>query len=153
MSIPPELHQPLAATLFNRSWDLIDLGAQRTPEQDDELLTLVFASKYHWTLVPDATSETFAVADNQIARAAAAVGLGELAVAYARRALDRTEAEGWTDWRLASAHEVCARAAAAAGDATSRDAHLATARELVAAIDDPEDRAVIGAQVDTVPTP
>ena len=145
------MHFSLAGALFNRSWELLDLGDQRTPEQDDELLTVAFASKFHWTNVAGATAENLAVADNQIARAACDIGLGDVAVAYAKLALDRTTAEGWTDWRLASAHEISARAAAVAGDAASRDEHLARARQVVAGIEDAEDRAVIEGQIATVP--
>jgi len=152
VNVPPELHQSLAAALFNRSWDLLDLGDQRSPDQDDELLTVAFASKFHWSQVPAVTAENLAVADNQIARAACDVGLGDLAVAYAKRALERTTAEGWTDWRLASAHEIRARAAAVAGDAGARDEHLAKGREVAAGIDDAEDRAVIEGQIGSVPT-
>jgi hypothetical protein len=151
MSIPPESHKPLGAALFNRSWDLLDLGDKRTPEDDDELMMVAFASKLHWSRVPDVTSENLAISDNQIARAAAAAGFADLAVAYAKRTLDRTLEEGWTDWRLASAYEISARAAAAAGDSSSRDSLLAKAREVVATIDDAEDRAVIEGQIDTVP--
>lgn len=151
MSIPSETHKPLAGALFNRSWDLLDLGDGRTAEQDDELLMVAFASKFHWTRVDGVTAENLAIADNQIARAAAAVGFGDLAVAYARRTLDRTTAEGWTDWRLASAHEICARAFAAVGDASACDSHVAKAREIAATIEDAEERAVIEGQIDTVP--
>jgi hypothetical protein len=152
MALSPDVHKPLAGALFNRSWDLLDLGDGRTPDQDDELLTVAFASKFHWTRVPDVTSENLAIADNQIARAAAACGLGDVAVAYAERALALTVAEGWTDWRLASAHEMRARAAAVVGDRAARDEHVARAREVIAGVADPEDRAVIEGQIDSVPT-
>jgi hypothetical protein len=151
MNVPPELHQSIAAALFNRSWELIDLAGARTAEQDDELLTVACASKFHWTRVDGVTAENLAIADNQIARAAAAVGLGDLAVRYASRALERTLAEGWTDWRLASAHEICARAFALAGDREARDSHLAKAREAASGIEDAEDRAVVENQIATVP--
>ena len=152
VNVPPEVHSSLAGALFNRSWELLDLGDQRTPEQDDELLTVAFASKFHWTRVQGVTAENLAIADNQVARAACAAGLGDVAVAYAERALTRTTAEGWDDWRLASAHEIRARAAAAAGDVGARDEHLAKAREVAASIDDAEDRAVIEGQIASVPS-
>lgn len=145
------MHQQLAAALFNRSWDLIDLGEARTSEQDDELLTVAFASRFHWTRVDGVTAENLAIADNQIARAAAAIGFGDLALRFADRALARTLAEGWTDWRLASAHEICARAFALAGDAEARDSHLAKAREVASGIEDAEERSVIESQIATVP--
>ena len=40
-------HRRLAVELFNRSWRLLEL-TERTPEQDDELIHCVHASRHHW---------------------------------------------------------------------------------------------------------
>lgn len=141
-------HRRFAAGLFNRTWELLDAPA-RTAAEDDELLAAAFASRYHWGPIGDAGN--WAIGDGQIARAAAAIGLDEVAIRYATKALATAESEGWQDFRLASAHEVMARAYAAAGDGAARDRHLASARQALELLDDPEDRAVIGAQIDGVP--
>ena len=152
MTTPSEWHREIAVATFNRSWDLLE-GERRTAEDDEELLVAVFTSRFHWGQA--GTAENVAIADNQIARAAAALGDGALAVRFATRALDRTEAEGWTsagDWRFASALEICARAYAAEGNAGLRDEFLARARHAAAAIADADERQVIEAQIATVPT-
>ena len=76
-----------------------------------------------------------------------------MAQLYALRAFDACEREGWTDWRRASMLEGMARAAAAAGDdGRTREVLRAGARS-VAAIAEEEDRALIAAQLATVPEP
>jgi hypothetical protein len=147
-SDPAYWHRQFGAALFNHSWQLLE-KADRTAEEDDELLAAVFASRFHWGRVGDAGHTS--VGDNQIARVCAALGLGDLAVHYAAKALAVTEDEGWTDYRLASAHEVVARAAASAGDRETRDQHVALARAAIERLEDPEDREVVGAQLDSVP--
>jgi flagellar biosynthesis regulator FlaF len=142
-------HREVAVSTFNRTWDLLDASA-RTRDDDAELLTAAFTSRYHWEKA--GTAENVAIADNQVARVAAALGHGALAVEFATAALTRTEAEGWTDWRLASALEVCARAHAADGNAPLRDEFYRRAERAVATIDDPDDRAVVEDQLRTVPT-
>ena len=149
MDASADWHREIAVATFNRTWDLLD-APTRTPDQDAELLTAAFTSRYHWERI--GTAENLAIADNQIARVASALGNGPLAVEYATAALTRTEAEGWTDWRLASALEVCARAHAADRNAPLRDEFYRRAENAIATIDDPEDRAVVEEQLATVPT-
>lgn len=148
MDAPSEWHREIAVATFNRTWDLLE-AASRTREDDAELLTAAFTSRYHWEKA--GTAENLAIADNQVARVAAALGHGALAVEYATAALARTQTEGWTDWRLASALEVCARAHAADGNAARREEFYRRAEAAVAAIEDPDDRAVVEDQLRTVP--
>jgi predicted secreted Zn-dependent protease len=84
-------HREVAVSTFNRTWDLLDASA-RTRDDDAELLTAAFTSRYHWEKA--GTAENVAIADNQVARVAAALGHGALAVEFATAALTRTEAAG-----------------------------------------------------------
>lgn len=138
-----------AARMFNRSWELLELGAARTADDDDELLAAAFGSRWHWGEVGG--EEERAVGDHLIATVCSHLGLGSLALRFARQALTRTEANGWGGWRLAACYEAMARAAAAAGDAAERERWLARATEALDAIDDPEERASIAGQVASVP--
>jgi hypothetical protein len=45
--IGPETHRRLAADLFNRVWELLEMPV-RTREQDDEMVHAAHASRYHW---------------------------------------------------------------------------------------------------------
>jgi hypothetical protein len=144
----PAWHRGVAIERFNRTWDLLD-QVERSAEEDDELLAAAFTSRFHWGVVGGPSQ--WAVGDGQIARVAAALGLPELALRYARRSLAIVESEGWIDFHLASAHEVLARAHAAAGSATERAASIQRANDALARIDDPEDVRLLADQIGSVP--
>jgi hypothetical protein len=141
-------HAKFAKHLFNHSWDLIE-KRDRTDLEDHEMLHAAFASRYHWGVV--GTEENRCLGDAHIARVAAYLGHPALALHYATRALDVTLAQGWRDFRLASAYETMARAHSAAGHAAERDRYIGLAREALALIDDPEDLQIITEQIDSVP--
>jgi hypothetical protein len=143
-----EWHRRTAVERFNRTWDLLDQETLTADEQDD-LIEAAFTSRFHWGVVGGPSQ--WCVGDGQIARVAARVGLGELAVRYARRALAIAESEGWTDFHLVSGWEVLARAWAAVGDVEARAEALAKARAALEAIEDEEDRALLADQIATVP--
>ncbi len=139
-------HRRLAVELFNRSWRLLELD-ERTPEQDDELVHCVHASRHHWAEV--GTAANVARGEGQCARAYAAVGRPEPALHHARRCLElvRAGGEGFEDWDLASALEVAARAHLAAGERADAEQYAALARAELEAIADPDDREVIAGQI------
>jgi hypothetical protein len=140
------IHRRLAVDLFNRSWRLLETES-RTPEQDDELVHVVHASRYHWGEV--GTAATLARGENQCARAYAALGRPEPALHHANRALElvRAGGEGLEDWDLASALEVLARAQLAAGNRASAKEYAELARKELESVADPEDREVIESQI------
>jgi hypothetical protein len=144
----PGWHRQLAIDAFNGAWALIDLGV-RTPEQERELLGLAFTSRYHWGIVGG--DEEAMVGDWLIAHVASLQGLGELAHRYASTALDVCRANGWSDWRLASALEGMARASASMGDEQARDRYAAEARRVLATVEDKEDRELIASQLASIP--
>jgi hypothetical protein len=141
-------HRTFAAATFNRSWDLID-KPDRSPAEDAELLTTVFASRFHWE--PIGTDENKAVGDWQIAHAASHLALPQIALTFANSALERTQAAGRSDWLLASCYEGVARAHAVADDAAERDRYVELARAVLETVDDPEDRELIESQLRTIP--
>lgn len=141
-------HTKTAGRLFNRCWDLLEKRV-RDGDDDRELVTAALASRYHWQTI--GTDENLAVADWMASRAFATVGDGRAAVDFAKAALARVERAGIGDWLLASTYEGLARAYAAAGDRTARDAAHRAAEQSLEAIVDPEDRDLIASQLATVP--
>lgn len=139
-------HRRLAADLFNRSWQLLELE-RRTPEQDDELIHVVHASCHHWYEV--GTPAHRARGENQCARAYAALGRPEAALHHASRALElaRAGGEGFEDWDLATALEVVARANLAAGNRADAEQYAELARQELEKIADPDDREVVASQL------
>ena len=133
---------------FNATWEYID-KTDRSDDDDLEMLLSAAASRWHWGRAGG--EEQLATGDWQIAHVLSLAGAGALALRFARRSLAAAQAGGWTGWRLASAHEGMARAAAAAGDAAGRDAHAAAAQAALDAEPDDEERAVIARQLASVP--
>jgi hypothetical protein len=141
-----DTHRRLAVDLFNRSWALLVQEA-RTVEAEDELVHAVHASRYHWGVV--GTPAHLARGESQCARVYAALGRPEAALHHARRALElvRAGGEGFEDWDLASALEVLARAALAAGNLAEAERYAALGRAELESVADPDDREIIGGQL------
>jgi hypothetical protein len=140
----------LAAQLFNETWRLME-QEDRTAEDDDRMIHAAHASRYHWGLVPGATPANLARGEWQISRVYAVLGRAEPALFHGRRVLDICERNGIDDWDLAFAFEAIARAHAVAGEAGK--ARHYTDRALAAAGDiaDEEDRALVLADLETIP--
>ena len=69
----------------------------------------------------------------------------------ARLWIENPEEHGIGDWDLAFAHEALARAHAVAGDRAAAEAALQRARAAAEDIADPQDRALLDADLRTVP--
>jgi hypothetical protein len=147
----PADHRALGAQYFNAAWELIDLP-ERTPAQDRDMVTLAFASRRHWQEA-GGTDQNLAVADWQVAHAASLAGLPDLALTFARAAVDRAESGDVPMWLKASTYEGLARANAAAGDGASYETNAQRCRELLAQVDDEEDRALVQSQLDSIAAP
>jgi hypothetical protein len=143
------LHRSLGIEYFNAAWDLID-QAERSADDGLEMLLLAAASRLHWQYAGGGTEE-LATGDWQVAHVASILGHGGLALAFAKRNLEVATRAGWRGWRLGSAHEGMARAAATAGDASLRDEHVAAAHTALADEPDAEARGVVAGQLETVP--
>jgi hypothetical protein len=144
----PEQDRQLAADLFNRTWELLELET-RTAEQDREMLCCAMGSRLHWERV--GTDENLTVADWLVGQVASRLGHASLAVDFAVAALDRAEGARLKPWVLASALEGVARAYAADGEGAKRDEFVARAVAALDIIDEEEDRELIESQIATVP--
>jgi len=139
----------IASQLFNRCWELLEKA--RDPDDDVELLTAAFASRYHWLGVGDL--DTRIISDWMVARAAAALGDGELSVRYAKRAHAAAQENSVPDWLSASCAEGVARAYATTGDVAEFNNWSALAERLISAIADSDDRSLIASQFADIEAP
>jgi DNA-binding transcriptional MerR regulator len=146
-AIAPEARRRLAIDLFNHVWTLLE-SADRTAEQDDEMIHAAHASRYHWGEVGDAPNR--ARGEWQCSRVYATLGRAEPALHHARRCLEICQGNGIGDWDLAAAYEACARASRVAGDAEGLARYRALCAEAVERIIDPEERAIIAADLATL---
>ena len=137
-----------AVAAFNGAWDLID-KTDRTPEEDRQMLTLAFASRWHWGEV--GTDENRVISDWQVAHVASLLGDAAIALSFAQAAYDKARSANLPDWTQASTAEGLARAHACAGDRASYEKYANEARERCGQLDDEEDRELILGQLASIP--
>jgi hypothetical protein len=139
-----EWHRSLGITANNSIWELLT-KADRTAEEDEDMVARAYASLYHWARAARRGPENVARGEYMVARVQASLGRGELALHHARRSMAAVADHGLVDFDLAYAHEALARAFEASGDHAAADAELAKALEVPIA--DPEDKAILDADL------
>jgi hypothetical protein len=140
----------LAVDLFNEVWRLMELE-DRQADEDDRMLHLAHASRYHWGEV--GTSVNRSRGEWQVSRVYTLLGRSEPALWHARRGLAICEENGTKDWDLAYAYESLARAAATGGDGAGTAKWLALAVSATAEVAEDEDRELLQSDLATIPHP
>ncbi len=140
--------------LNNQVWDVLDAGTVTADSPKSERTQLLYsaqAAAHHWYQV--GTAANHARAEYLVARAAVVSDNAAEALRHASTALDLCIANPdlVADWDLAMAYEALARAQAANGMTEQATATLDTARTQVAAIADPQDRAVAEGELSREP--
>ncbi|MEQ8850803.1 MAG: hypothetical protein RIB32_03365 [Phycisphaerales bacterium] len=146
--VDAKAHRALAATLFNRAWELME-QASRSAEDVSEMIHAAHASAWHWRQV--GAPVNFARSEWQCARVYALLSRPSASMRHGRRSLEICEAEGIRGFDLAFAYEAMARAAALAGDGMEHERLHTLAVEASAEIDDEEDRTYLLAELATIP--
>ena len=130
-------HRYFAAACFNRAWDLIE-KKDRTAEDDQMMLSLAFASIFHWSQRPDCTAQNMSIGYWQASRIQTLIGnaseaarLAEICLGYSQNVAPFFEAY---------AHEAMARALRLLGRRDEAASHLAAARERVPLVKEQADR-------------
>lgn len=138
----------LAIDLFNGVWRLLEKEG-RTADDDDQMLHMAHASRYHWGEVGAPVNRSRG--ELQCSRVYAVLGRAEPALYHARRSLEICRAHDIGDWDLAYAYEALARASAVAGD---REQARAWTEQALAAAEDivqDEDRELLLTDLETIP--
>ncbi|MGO9198323.1 MAG: MerR family transcriptional regulator [Acidimicrobiales bacterium] len=143
-----EEERKLAVRYFNSVWDLME-KEDRTIEDDDLMLHMAHASRYHWGQV--GKPENLARGEWQVSRVYAVLQRSEPCLHHAQRVLDICLAHSIADWDIAFAYEALARGHAVAGDAEAARAMTERALEAVEMIADDEDRKLVLADLETIP--
>jgi DNA-binding transcriptional MerR regulator len=153
--LPPEIdpatRRSLAAGLYNRCWELLEIP-ERTPEQDAELIHAAHASRYHWGEIVDTPARLWR-GEWLCARVYSVLGRAEPALWHARRAVTLVEAGGANaeDWDRPAVYEAMSRASFVAGNVAEGADWRAKAAELAAVIADKDDRDIIEQDLATIP--
>jgi hypothetical protein len=146
--LDPETQRRVAVHLYNRTWDLLDLGDQRTEAQTHEMVDAAHASAWHWAQIGGL--EQAVVGEWMISRVHASAGHGEAAVLHAQRSFTLLHSDGGEnlpDWLEASVQEGLARAHLAAGDRDAAEFAAHAATDALEKASDPEDRALVAGQL------
>jgi hypothetical protein len=128
---------------------LID-KANRTPEEDEEMIELALAAHWHWSQRKDCTAVNHSIGYWQISRVYAILGQGQNALRYSQLCLDVSRAGDVAPFFLGYAHECRARAELISGNLSEAKQHLQEARRLSAQVTDTQDREQLLADLDTV---
>lgn len=139
----------LATQLYNRCWELLE--STRDADGDVELLTVALSARYHWLNAGEL--EQWIVSDWMVARVAAALGDGALALRFAQRAHAAAQDNEVPDWLVASTAEGVARAYATTGNVEEFNNYAALATRLIDVIADPEDKSLIVSQFAEIVSP
>jgi hypothetical protein len=138
----------LQSGIFNSAWALME-EEDRTVEDDDLMLHMAHASRYHWGQV--GKPENLARGEWQCSRVYAVLRGAEPCLHHAQKVLDLRLENEIRDWDIAFAYGALARGNAIAGDTEA--ARLMTERALEAAdaIKEQEDRRIVMADWNPFP--
>ena len=141
-------HRKQAVDCFNTVWKYLD-RSDRTLAEDDTMLHMAHASRYHWEQV--GTSVNLARGEWQVSRVYAVLNRAEPALYHASRCLEICQENAIGDFDLAYAYEAMARASIVAGREEERSLFLQKAHEAAADIAEEEDRALVLSDLATIP--
>jgi hypothetical protein len=130
-------HTLLSTDCFNRAWQLID-KKDRTPEEDERMISLAHASLSHWRMRTDCTDRNLSIGYWQISHVYALLGQASDADRYGELCLQVSREE--PPFYLAYAHESLARAAMLNKQREHFDMHLTKAKSLAVHVSDAAER-------------
>jgi DNA-binding transcriptional MerR regulator len=147
-ALSAEAERKVAIRYFNAVWDLME-KEDRTVEEDDLMLHMAHASRYHWGQV--GRPENLARGEWQCSRVYAVLRRPEPCLHHAQRVLDICTEHHIGDWDIAFAYEALARANAIAGDSEAARAMTERALEAAEDIKEDEERKIVMADLESIP--
>lgn len=154
VELDPATHRQLGVDLYNSTWTLLE-KADRTAAETDEMIHRAHASRWHWARAVGVLTINLARGEYLCSRVYATLGRAEPAAWHARRCVEIVESidanEGRETWDLAGAYEAMARAAHVAGDTASTRLWKQKALDVLALVDDVDDRETIAQDLATLP--
>lgn len=140
----------LAAQANNRAWTLAE-SLNRKAEEDDEMLNAAHTAMYFWSMVGNESNRAHAA--QLLAHVYALLKFPELATRYLRQSRSFFLDKECAAWEKAFAHLIAANVASAASNAELHFLHYQQAQQLIAGLDDEEDRKVLLASLRVIPVP
>lgn len=146
---PQAAHRFFAVECFNKAWDLLD-KTTRTPDEDEEMLRLGFASYWHWTQRSDCKPDNLSISYWQLSRIYAVLGQADHARRYGELCLKISQAEGMLPFHLGYAYEALARAESVAGNPSKVKKYQESARQVAEKMTDEDARKQLLADLETI---
>ena len=140
----------LAAQANNRAWRLSE-SKSRSQAESQEMLHAAHAAMHLWSIV--GTDNHKAHALQLLAHVHGLLDKAGTASAYLAACAPYLSGPDRERWEVALFHAVAASVAAASKNAADHGRHYATARELIDALPDPEDKEILEATLAVVPSP
>ena len=148
VDVDGDWHRSQAVAANNSVWELLDQPVDE-PDVVDDLLARAYAAAYHWARASGRTPANAAHASWLLSRCHAVAGHGDLALHHARQTHATVMRADLDDFDLVYAHECLARAFALLGRRDDAVREVERARSV--AIADPEDRAIVEADLASEP--
>ena len=144
------LHRYFAVENNNQAWALVE-QADRSAEENQEMLNVAAAAAVHWGVVGN--EQQRARAECLLALAHALCGHGSVAVALIERGRAVLAGPECPDWEQVFLAAIRAEAACAAGDLSTHSSQYAEAMSLLLSVADPEDVAIVEATLKRLTPP
>jgi tetratricopeptide (TPR) repeat protein len=147
MPPPPDFdlqsaHRYFSAQCFNQTWELIK-KPDRTPEDDEAMISLSHASHYHWTQREDYNPTNRSIALWQLAHIYTLLGRLDQARIYTNLCMQASREEGVEAVFEGYAYEALARLEKLAGNNEQAQQYLASALAQAEKTEDEEDRQML----------
>ena len=138
----PSAHQYFSASCFNHAWDFIDKPV-RSPDEDNTMLQLSFASLWHWTQRPECTPTNLSVGYWQVSRVYALLNQADNARLYGQLCLESASKEGVEPYYKGAAYEALARAELIADNKGAMQEYLDQANHIAGSLTDKEEKEML----------
>jgi tetratricopeptide (TPR) repeat protein len=144
-------HRELGVALYNGCWRLLE-KADRTTDEDDELLHQTHASAYHWLKAPECEPKNRVRAEWLCSRVYSSLGRAEPALHHAERALAIAEANAGAmdEFDLPFVYEALARANAVGGNPKEARRFEEASRHTAELMSDTEDKELVLKDLETI---
>ena len=143
-----QAHKYFSADCFNKTWDNMDKDGGRSTEENMEMLHTAIASLWHWTQRDDVTPRNLSIGYWQVSRVYCLIKQPNNARRYGLLALEY--AKNLSPFLKGYAYETLARAEMIANNRVIMKVYLDKAREILAQINDEEDRQALAKDLDAL---
>lgn len=141
-------HKFFSADCFNRAWALMDQDGGRSVEENMEMLHTAIASLWHWSQREDVAPDNLSIGYWQVSRVYCLIQQPHNARRYGLLSLQY--AKGLSPFLKGYAYETLARAEMIAGNRVMMKEYLEKANEMLAEIDDEENRLALEKDLGTI---